>query len=292
MRRLLSLLVLLLAPGLGAQALTPRPDLLLSVPALAARLGEPGLVVLQVDRDATAWREGHIAGARLLPLGAIVVSRDGIPNELPPVATLHSVLKSAGVSSDSRIVIVGDPLGAARLFFTLDYLGLGGQAAILDGGQAAWRAAGLPLTTDTAAVTPGRLEPRVQAGVLMEKDELARRLGDTTLVLLDARPAPEYRGEVAGAGVARPGHLPGARSFFWHLALASADPPLLKDPAVLAKLLGREGVAEGREMVTYCRTGVQASYLYFVLRVLGYQPRLYDGSFLEWSQDAGLPVAR
>ena len=66
---------------------------------------------------------------------------------------------------------------------------------------------------------------------------------------------------------------------------------MLKDGAILAKLLGRAGARPGRTVVTYCRTGVQASYLYFVARYLGYSPKMYDGSFIEWSRRPELPVA-
>ncbi len=291
MSRLLCLLACI-ATGLPAQAPRPRPDLVTSVAALAGRLSEPALVIVQVDRDPALYTDGHIPGARFLPLRAIVVERAGVPNELPEVAVLDSVLASVGVSAASSIVIYGEPLAAARLFFTLDYLGLGDQASILDGGLGAWKAAGQPVTRDLAPAPPGQLASRPRPEILIEAPELARRLGDSTLVVLDARPPAEWSGATAGDGIPRPGHVPGARTFFWRLALAGAEPPRLKEPAVLAKLLGRTGVAPDREVVTYCRTGVQASYLYYVARTLGYRPRMYDGSFLEWSRMADLPVER
>lgn len=286
---------------LGLVAITPagaqvapaeRTGLLVSVAELAGRLDDPRLVLIQVDRDPAAYADGHIPGARSVPLRTIVVERNGIPNELPSVAQLDSVLESVGVSNESQIVIYGDPLAAGRFFFTLDYLGLGEQASLLDGGLPAWRAAGLLLVAETPAVRPGRLEPRVRGGILIEATELAGRLGDSLLVILDARPPAEYRGEVAGDGVPRAGHIPGAQGFFWRTALTSPEPAFLKDAAVLRKLLARTGLASGREVVTYCRTGVQASYLYFVARYLGYSPRMYDGSFLEWSHLTELPVER
>ncbi len=288
---LLGLLGLLAAASAAAQVgPPPGSSLLVSVNELADRLAEPSLVIIQVDRDPTRYTDGHLPGARFLPLRSIVVERDGIPNELPPLAQLDSVLESVGVSTDSRIVIYGDPLAAGRLFFTLDYLGLAGQASLLDGGLAAWRMAGQPLVQRVDPVALGRLEPRMQGGLLIEAPELARLLGDSNVVVLDARPPAEYLGEVAGEGVPRPGHIPGARSFFWRTALTSPEPAFLKDAAVLRKLLTRTGLETGKSVVTYCRTGVQASYLYFVARYLGNSPRMYDGSFLEWSRMAELPV--
>ena len=291
MSRLLCLLACI-TTGLPAQAPAPRPDLVPTVAGLAGRLADSSLVIVQVDRDPVRYQDGHIPGARFLPLRAIVVERAGVPNELPEVAVLDSVLAAVGIDAERQIVIYGEPLAAARLFFTLDYLGLGDQASLLDGGLAAWKAAGQPVTRELPPTRTGRLASRARPEVIIEAPELARRLGDSTLVLLDARPPAEWSGTTPGDGVPRAGHVPGARTFFWRLALAGAEPPYLKDPAVLAKLLGRAGVAPGREVITYCRTGVQASYLYYVARTLGYRPRMYDGSFLEWSRLADLPVER
>lgn len=287
--RFLALLAVMAAPALAAQAPAPLGPLI-SVAGLAGRLADPGLVVLHVDRDPAGYADGHLPGARFLPLRAIVTERAGVPNELPPVARLDSVLEAVGISDDSRVVIYGDLLAAGRLFFTLDYLGLGDRAAVLDGGFAAWKAAGMPVTREVPAAAQGRFAPRLQPQLLVDAAELQSRLGDSTLVLLDARPEAEWSGAAAGDGVPRAGHIPGARSFFWRLALTPPEPALLKPPAVLQKLLGRVGVAPGREIITYCRTGVQASHLYLVLRSLGYQPRLYDGSFIEWSRLAEAPV--
>lgn len=263
---------------------------LVSTEWLAARLEDRSVVVIQVDRDPESYRAGHIPGARLLSLRDLVTTRNGIPNEVPPLPDLVGRLEAAGISSDSRVVVTGDPLGSARLFFTLDYLGLGGQVALLDGGMAKWKAEGRSLTEEEPPLAQGRLVPTLRPELLVDADWIAARLGDPGLLLLDARPGPEYEGRPPGEGIARGGHIPGARSFFWRLALTAPEPAVLKEPPVLRKLLGRLGLAAGKDVVVYCRTGVQASHLYFVLRSLGYAPRLYDGSFIDWSARASLPV--
>lgn len=273
-----------------AQATAPRDSLLVSPDWLAERLEDQRIVVLQVERDSAAYTEGHIPGARLVDFRGIMAERDGLPNELPPVSRLDSLLEAAGVSTGSRVVIVGEPLPAARLFFTLDFLGMGDQVALLDGGLARWRAQQRPLTTDAPAVTPGHFEPRPRPELLVDATWVEAHLADPLTVVLDARPEAEFHGEVAGDGVVRAGHLPGARSLFWRLALASRDPGALKSAGELTELLADQGAVPGKEIVVYCRVGVQSSYLYFVARTLGYTPRLYDGSFIDWNRRSELPV--
>lgn len=292
-RRVLLLLIATTAGPAAGQGVPAVADSLLVTPAwLEAHLGDTGLVLLQVERDRAVYADGHIPGARLVPMSAIVVTREGLPNELPSTAQLDSVLEAAGVSNESRIIVYGDPLAASRLFFTLDYLGMAGRAALLDGGLAAWRAGSRPLSVETPHAAEGDFEARVRPELVVDAAWIAARLHDTTLALLDARPAAEYRGEVPADGVPRAGHIPGAGSAYWRMLLNGPEPMTLKDPAILRKLLGRAGLAPGREIVTYCRTGVQASYLYFVARYLGYAPRLYDGSFIDWSRRAALPVSQ
>jgi thiosulfate/3-mercaptopyruvate sulfurtransferase len=111
-------------------------------------------------------------------------------------------------------------------------------------------------------------------------------------VILDARPTAEYQGEVPGETIERPGHIPGAVNFPWRESFTRQDPPTLLDRQELQDILARAGLTPGREVVVYCRTGTQASWLYFVARYLGYSPRLYDGSYMEWSADPSLPVER
>jgi thiosulfate/3-mercaptopyruvate sulfurtransferase len=110
-------------------------------------------------------------------------------------------------------------------------------------------------------------------------------------VILDARPPAEFSGEVPGADVGRPGHIPGARNLFWQDLVRSPEEPRLKDEAELRRLFEAAGVGPGDTVVAYCRTGGQASFLYTVASHLGYDVVLYDGSFVDWSR-TDYPVAR
>ena len=98
---------------------------------------------------------------------------------------------------------------------------------------------------------------------------------------------------MAGRDVKRPGHIPGAVNVDWILNLTETKPQQFKPSTELARLYREAGATPEKEIVVYCRTGVRASHAYFVLRLLGFpRVRLYDGSYVEWSADPDLPVAR
>src|ERR1700722_4362957 len=89
----------------GVTAAATRSDMLVSTDWLAKHAGDPKVVVLHVAANRTAYDAGHIPGARFLAQSDIVVTRDGVPNELPGVADLKRVIEAAGVSDDSRIIL-------------------------------------------------------------------------------------------------------------------------------------------------------------------------------------------
>lgn len=270
----------------AALLLPAAPDSLLVSPAwLSARLGEQDLVVIHVDRDRAGFAAGHIAGSRFLPLSAIVVERDGLPNELPAVQVLDSVLESVGIGDASLVIITGEPLAAGRLFFTLDYLGH--PAALLDGGTDAWVAAGFPVGTLAEPNVRGVLTPRPRPDIVVDAPWVRAHLGDSSVALLDARPPADYAGT---AGSSPPtGHIPGARNIFWR-ATRGGEPPALLPRDSLEAMFAKANAPPGKLVVTYCRTGVQASWLYFVARYLGREVRMYDGSMAEWNRLIGFPI--
>ena len=266
--------------------------LLMSVDSLATALDQSAVVVLHVARTADSFETARIPGSRFLPLSAIVTERDGLPNELPDVAVLDSVFESVGVGDGTRIVLYGDPLSAARAFFTLDVLGHR-HVAMLDGGIEAWRAGGRPLANgaDTAsAAAAGSFTPRLAGERIVDAEWVAARVNDPGIAVIDARPPAEFSGETPGEDVTRPGHVPGSVNVFWKQALVSDSMPGLRDTTELRRLYVAAGAAPGDTVVTLCRTGVQASHAYFVARLLGYTVRMYDGSYLDWSRAASRPV--
>jgi len=264
--------------------------ILVSVDRLAAQRELPHVVVLHVARQQDHYEEGHIPGARFLPLSTFAVNRDNQVNLLPEAAVLRDALQGVGISDGARIVVYGDfdGLAAARAFFALDVHGL--DVAVLDGGLEAWQAAGHPLTTKAPLPAErGSLTLDFDAGRVLVADEVAARIEREGTVLVDARPPEQHTGEEPGENISRAGHIPGSVNLFW-------EEDLQKDGTMrpIDELRGRyaeAGVTAGREVVTYCRTGVQASHAYLVTRLLGLDPLIYDGSFHDWSNNTGYPVA-
>jgi thiosulfate/3-mercaptopyruvate sulfurtransferase len=279
MKRIAALLLLIAFDAVAAV----RTEMLVSTKWLADHPGEVRIV--HVGADYTPYEKEHIAGASFISMMKLVTA----DNELPPVADLQAMLEEAGISNDgSKIVIYGDdPLHAARLFFTLDYLGQGARIALLDGGLEKWKAENRPVTGALALGSMSRFKPRVDATRLVTHADMRKLVDAKTTPIIDARPEAQFRGDEPGDGVNRPGHIPGAKNVFWKTNLA-ADGTLLPE----AQLRTMYDAPKKARVVTYCRTGMQSSFTYFVLRYLGYNAAMYDGSFLAWSNDADAPVEK
>lgn len=256
---------------------------------VATRQRQHEVVLIHVDRSRAGYDSSHAAGARFATPADFTTSRGATLTELPSPDSLAAWIERLGVSNRSEVVLYGDALGAARLFMTLEYLGHD-RVAILDGGAAAWRAAGLPIEAGAPRPAPaGHFRPVVRPDVVASRDWVNAHLDDPSVGLLDARSAAEYSGEQPEEGVSRPGHLPGALLLDWHTLM---DGGRFKSADDLRGLLRTAGLKPGQTAVTYCRVGTRASLLYFALRYLGQPVRLYDGSLNEWSADPELPVVR
>jgi thiosulfate/3-mercaptopyruvate sulfurtransferase len=288
----LSGMVMLTTSATLAQA-TPapalRPEMLVTTSWLAEHLKDPDLIVLCISATPEFYSQGHIPGARQIKLSEIAVSREGIPNELPPVETLQRVFTAAGVGNKSRIVIYGERFNllAARAYYTLDYLGVAQRTSLLDGGLEKWKAERRPLSTDTPAATTSALVVSPQPEILIDTATMRKlaQMKPGSVTLLDARPTKEFTGEQLSEDVGKAGHIPGAHGLYWMDLLVSRENPVLRPEAELRRMYTEANAAPGRPLVTYCRTGMQSSFDYFVAKYLGYQPSMYDGSFIEWSKN-------
>jgi thiosulfate/3-mercaptopyruvate sulfurtransferase len=267
---------------------------------LADHLNDPNVVVLHVARDRTGYDAGHIPRAHFLALADFVVTRDGILNELPPAADLKNAFERAGVSDDSRVILYGDGnvLFASRAYFTLDYLGHGDRAALLDGGFAKWKAESRMLAKEAPDTAPGHFTPRLRPEAVVGFEAMkdlswaASAALPGSMHLVDARSSSDFIGKTAAPEITRPGHIPGALNVFWMDGQASKDGMTMLPETDLRKLYEQVGVTPDKPVVTYCNTGMQASQSYFALKYLGYDVHMYDASFSEWSSAKSTAVQK
>jgi thiosulfate/3-mercaptopyruvate sulfurtransferase len=276
---------LITAQELSAALAGPRPPAVLDV---RWQLGGPP--------GAGEYAAGHIPGSHFVALdtelSAAPVAGPGVGGRhpLPDPAALGEVLRRAGVSADREVVVHdgASSAAAARAWWLLRWAGHT-RVRVLDGGYAAWTAAGLPVQQTAPAAeqgdfvpTPGLL-PTVAAA---EAAALAR-----TGTLLDARAGERYRGETEPID-SKAGHVPGAVS-------APTTENVRPDGRFLpveqlAERFAGFGLKPGMDAAqvgVYCGSGVTAAHQLLAMHLVGIDGALYPGSWSEWSGNPEHPVA-
>ena len=277
---------------------------LLTAPQLAERLSAPELRILDcrfaLDDPAygrTRYAAGHVPGAQFADLerdlsGPIIKGVTG-RHPLPDPARLQEALRAWGVDQDSTIVLYDDGPGAfaARAWWLLAWLGKRDGVFLLDGGFQAWQAAGLPVTAQVTEPARGDFTARPDACLVVEADQLGRRLAEPGLTLIDARALPRFRGEVEPLDPVA-GHIPGARCAPFTDNLG-ADGRFLPPEQLRQRF---ENLLAGRnpeQLVAYCGSGVTACHNLFAMSLAGLPlAPLYAGSWSEWITDPARPAAR
>jgi thiosulfate/3-mercaptopyruvate sulfurtransferase len=251
---------------------------------LAAHLGDDDVVVGDV-RGPNAHARGHIPGSRPLVLGSPPPGADDeAVAELAKEVALR--LRRHGITGREKLVLVdrGDGVGAMPAAQMAELAGHP-QVAILLGGLAAWPGALADGTVELEPVREASLEPNLHA--LPTRHELASRLSDTALTILDVRREEEYTGKRGSPCDPRQGHIPGARRVQVDTLFAPAGGLLA--PELIRELVG---APEGAEVVAYCHSGSRSALATLALRAAGYDARNYAGSWHEWSRHPELPLER
>jgi thiosulfate/3-mercaptopyruvate sulfurtransferase len=287
---------LLVSPRDLAARLANQVDTAAAAPGTAS----PGWVVVdcrfnlqQPDAGRASYLEGHIPGALYADLDRDLAAPRGPDtgrHPLPDPEQLRLFLGRLGIDASTTVVAYDDAGGgiAARLWWLLRWMGHG-RALLLDGGIAAWRKAGLPVSQQLPEPRPARFTGTPGHMPVLHTNEVAAALAAHAIRLLDVRAEERFLGRAEPIDPVA-GHIPGAVNvpFSGNLGVDQQ----FQHGASLAKRY--EPMAQGRqpgEIVCMCGSGVTACHGIFALELAGMPgAALYPGSWSEWIRSPDRPV--
>jgi thiosulfate/3-mercaptopyruvate sulfurtransferase len=271
-----------------------RADVLVDADWVEAHNGEPGLVLVEVDEDTSAYDKGHIRNAVKIdwkkdlqdPVRRDFVDREGF----------EKLLSERGISNDDTVVLYG---GNNNWFaaYAYWYFRLYGHqnVKLLDGGRKKWELESRELVTEVPQRPATQYHAQEQDTSLRAfRDEVVAAIGNLNLV--DVRSPDEFAGRLLAPAhlpqeqAQRGGHIPTARNVPWSKA-ADEDGTFKSDDA-LRTLYGEAGVDFNVDTIAYCRIGERSAHTWFVLHELLGQPNVknYDGSWTEYGSLVGVPI--
>lgn len=259
---------------------------------LAPLVDHPSVRIIDMRNSLLDYLKGHIPNAVYLHFENLRVPRNGIPAQGPDRIFLEKLVGDyLSVSNPMWVILYSEKSNpnATFLAWIFDYLGHK-KVGVVNGGWEKWTMEKLPVTQAYPALQPKKFFGKVMRESLTEKRWVRDHLAAKRVVIVDARPPIQYSGE-EGEEIRR-GHIPGARNIFWETTLEGDEVKVWKKREDLEKLFFESGVEKDKEIIVHCRTGREASHLYFTLKyVLGFPAvRLYRGSWVEWSADRNMPV--
>jgi thiosulfate/3-mercaptopyruvate sulfurtransferase len=265
---------------------------LIETDELSAFLNHPSVRIVDVRTSLSDYLKSHIKNAVYCHFENLQVPQNGIPAQAPDRIFLERLVgNSLSISNNMWVIFYSEGSNPNATFFAwqLDYLGYK-RVGVINGGWEKWISENLPVTQEYPILLPKKFFGRVNQESWVEKKWVYQRLSAKNVVVVDARPPWQYSGE-DGEEIRR-GHIPGAKNIFWETTLEGNEIIVWKKKEDLEKLFSESGVTKDKEIVIYCRTGREASQVYFTLKYfLGFpHVHLYRGSWVEWSADKNLPV--
>lgn len=278
--------------------------ILISAEALeAARTSDPSLRVFdctvhlrpdsprpyRIESGREDWLEARIPNAGFLDLtGALSDASGRTAFMMPGASEATAAFGSAGVVDGARIVLYSSnhPMWATRVWWMLRSLGV--EATVLDGGLAAWRAAGLPVESGAFGHAPGTLTVAPRPAVWADRAQVLASIGKGGVCTLNALSPTMYRGE-GDRHYGRRGHISGSVNVPY-ASLFADDTFRYADAIDLRARFEAQG-ALARPVIAYCGGGISATCAAFALTALGNEEvAVYDGSMAEWVADPELPL--
>jgi thiosulfate/3-mercaptopyruvate sulfurtransferase len=286
----------LLAAGLAVAGAAGASDAVVDADWLAARLDDSNIRIVEVSVEPGKFERAHIPGAVNFRWHTDLV--DPVRRDIASRENWEQLLSAAGITPDTTVVLYGDHNNwfAAWGAWIFSYYGHA-DVKLLDGGRNKWEADSRPLGSRPAryATTDykvGATHPELRARLA---DVLEVVNGDRQAKLLDIRSPAEFEGKIfAPPGVQelaiRAGHVPGAKNVPWGAVVR--EDGTFKPADELRQLYAGIGIDGSEQVIVYCRIGERSAHSWFVLsQILGYDAVQYDGSWTEYGNAVGVPIA-
>jgi thiosulfate/3-mercaptopyruvate sulfurtransferase len=273
-----------------------RAEVLVSADWAEQNLNTPGVVLVEVDEDTSAYDGGHIAGAVKLDWKTDL--QDQVRRDFVSKEEFEQLLSDKGIGTDDTVVLYG---GNNNWFaaYAYWYFKLYGHDSVklLDGGRKKWELDGRELSKDDVQRPATKYGAKDQdRSIRAFRDEVLAAIGNKNLV--DVRSPDEFAGRLLAPAhlpqeqAQRGGHIPGALNIPWSKA-ANEDGTFKSDDELRA-LYSDAGLDDGKDTIAYCRIGERSSHTWFALHELLGEPNVknYDGSWTEYGSLVGVPIEK
>ena len=276
-------------------------DPLVSTEWLAERLKDPRVKILDASFKLPGmlplpkedFLAQHIPGAVFFDVDAVSDHSTSLPHMFPSAEQFGRDVGALGIGNDDTVVLydAGGWVAAPRAWWM--FLSFGHQnVRVLDGGLKKWLVEGRPVVSGEASPKPATFKATFDPKRTRSMDQMIANIASNAEQVIDARPSARFEGTVAEPRPGlRGGHIPGSRSVPY-AGLFDANTGAMKSLDELRAAFSGAGVDTAKPVVTSCGSGVSAGVLTLALYRLGVEnPALYDGSWAEWGEQDGPPVA-
>ncbi len=271
-----------------------RADALVTADWAQENLNTPGVVLVEVDEDASAYDVGHIPGAVKLDWKADL--QDQVRRDFVNKEQFEALLSAKGISNDDTVILYGGNNNwfAAYAYWYFTLYGHN-DVKLLDGGRKKWELDGRELSKDTVTRPATSYKAKDQdTSIRAYRDEVINSIGSKNY--LDIRSPDEYSGKLLAPAhlpqeqSQRPGHIPGAKNVPW--SKTANEDGTFKSDAEIAAIYEEAGLDFSKDTIAYCRIGERSSHSWFAIHeLLGHSNiKNYDGSWTEYGSLVGVPI--